>query len=84
MVRRSKSALVQYGIFVTKNCFLFLLAPIWLLGQTQQSISEVWQSDQGDGTYVNPILHADYSDPDVVRVGEDYYMTASSFNCIPG
>ncbi|MDV7138192.1 glycoside hydrolase 43 family protein [Maribacter sp. TH_r10] len=84
MVRRSKSALVPYGIFVTKNCFLFLMAPIWLLGQTQQSISEVWQSDQGDGTYVNPILHADYSDPDVVRVGEDYYMTASSFNCIPG
>jgi hypothetical protein len=33
--------------------------------------------DQGDGTYVNPILCADYSDPDVVRVGEDY-LTASS------
>ena len=34
--------------------------------------------------YKNPIIHADYSDPDVVRVGDDYYMTASSFNCIPG
>lgn len=49
-----------------------------------QEISQSWISDQGDGTYINPVLHADYSDPDVVRVGDDYYMTASSFNCIPG
>ncbi|MCB9082471.1 MAG: glycosyl hydrolase 43 family protein [Lewinellaceae bacterium] len=44
----------------------------------------VWVADQGDGTYTNPILHTDYSDPDAIRVGDDYYMTASSFNCIPG
>lgn len=46
--------------------------------------SEVWCADRGDGTFRNPVLHADYSDPDVVRVGDDYWMTASSFNCIPG
>jgi beta-xylosidase len=46
--------------------------------------SKVWVSDQGDGTYKNPVLYADYSDPDVCRVGTDYYMTASSFNCSPG
>jgi beta-xylosidase len=40
--------------------------------------------DCGDGTFRNPIIYADYSDPDVVRVGEDYFMTASSFNCTPG
>ncbi len=43
-----------------------------------------WQPDRGDGTYLNPILHADYSDPDVVRVGDDYWMTASSFSHVPG
>ncbi len=43
-----------------------------------------WQPDCGDGTYRNPIIYADYSDPDVVRVGEDFYLTASSFNCTPG
>lgn len=48
------------------------------------NISEVWVADQGDGTYQNPVLHADYSDPDVVRVDDDYYMTASSFNVAPG
>lgn len=43
-----------------------------------------WIADQRDGTYRNPILCADYSDPDVIRVGEDFYLTASSFNCTPG
>ena len=38
----------------------------------------------GAQRYTNPVLHLDYSDPDVCRVGEDYYMTASSFNCMPG
>jgi len=47
-------------------------------------VSKVWAADLGDGTYKNPIIHADYSDPDVVRVGEDFYMTASSFNAAPG
>jgi len=43
-----------------------------------------YRSDLGNGRYRNPVLHADYSDPDVIRVGEDYWMTASSFNCTPG
>ena len=43
-----------------------------------------WTPDQGDGTYRNPVLHADYSDPDVIRRGADFWMIASSFNCTPG
>ncbi len=49
-----------------------------------QYVSEVWNPDNGDGTYTNPVLNADYSDPDVCAVGEDYYLTASSFAHIPG
>jgi len=44
----------------------------------------VWVADNGDGTYKNPIIHADYSDPDAIRVGDDYYMISSSFNHVPG
>lgn len=44
----------------------------------------VWIPDNGDGTYTNPILYADYSDPDIVRVDDNFYMVASSFNCAPG
>ena len=46
--------------------------------------SSPWVADRGDGTYQNPVLYADYSDPDVVRVGRDFYLTASSFNQVPG
>lgn len=49
-----------------------------------QEISRTWVADKGDGTYQNPVLYADYSDPDVCAAGDDFYMTASSFNCIPG
>lgn len=47
-------------------------------------VSKTWVSDQGDGTYINPVLHADYSDPDVIRIGDDFFMTASSFQAAPG
>jgi beta-xylosidase len=50
----------------------------------QSTLSQVWVPDLGNGTYKNPVLYADYSDPDVVRVGTDYYLTSSSFNCVPG
>lgn len=54
------------------------------LSAIAQYVSEVWVADRGDGTYCNPIIHADYSDPDVCCVGDDFYMTASSFACAPG
>ncbi len=47
-------------------------------------VSNVWVADNGDGTYKNPILHADYSDPDAIRVGDDYYLVSSSFEDVPG
>ena len=43
-----------------------------------------WVADLGNGRYKNPVLNADYSDPDAVRVGDTYYMTSSSFNSAPG
>lgn len=46
--------------------------------------NRAWVPDMADGTYINPVINADYSDPDVVAVGKDFYMTASSFGCAPG
>ncbi|RSK43406.1 glycoside hydrolase family 43 protein [Hymenobacter perfusus] len=60
---------------------LFLLP---FLADAQTSLSKVWVPDLGNGSYKNPVLYADYSDPDVVRVGSDYYLTSSSFNSAPG
>ncbi|MBQ9669023.1 MAG: glycoside hydrolase 43 family protein [Prevotella sp.] len=55
-------------------------------GMNAQYRSQVWSPDNGDGTYTNPVINADYSDPDVCvgASGDDYYLTASSFQCIPG
>lgn len=60
---------------------ILLLAPMAVSAQYK---SQVWSPDNGDGTYTNPVINADYSDPDVCVVGDDYYLTASSFQCIPG
>lgn len=48
-----------------------------------QQISQVWNPDKGTH-YINPVINADYSDPDVCRAGNDFYMTSSSFACFPG
>lgn len=71
------------------NRFIYLMAFFLVLAcsslaQNTNELSKVWVADNADGTYTNPILFADYSDPDAIRVGDDFYMVTSSFNCIPG
>ena len=46
--------------------------------------THLWNADNRDGTYSNPVLYTDYSDPDAIRVGQDYYLVASSFCNTPG
>jgi beta-xylosidase len=52
--------------------------------QTPHATASAWVPDNGDGTYRNPVIFADYSDPDVVRAGDDFYMVSSSFHHVPG
>lgn len=47
------------------------------------SVIPAWRPDLGNGRYKNPVLFADYSDPDILRHGEDFYLVASSFNHMP-
>ncbi len=64
---------------------VFLMSANIMLAQSKpEAPAAVWSADCGDGTYRNPVLHADYSDPDVVRVGDDFWMVSSSFNHSPG
>ena len=65
---------------------ILLTALLVAMTTNAQYKSQVWCPDNGDGTYTNPVINADYSDPDVCvgASGEDYYLTASSFQCIPG
>ncbi len=66
-----------------------VLGTILVFGLTALSASaneptKAWTPDQGDGTYQNPVLAGDYSDPDAIRVGEAYYLVSSSFTNAPG
>ncbi|MDE6772054.1 MAG: glycoside hydrolase 43 family protein, partial [Muribaculaceae bacterium] len=67
---------------VIKTALLMIFAG--MASGAEAYVSEVWVADKGNGRYVNPIINADYSDPDVVEVDGEYYMTASSFSQSPG
>lgn len=66
-----------------KTSFISLLLCLSCVCLQAQRKSDSWNPDLGD-RYANPIIYADYSDPDICRVGDDYYMTSSSFNHFPG
>jgi beta-xylosidase len=84
---------MNFKTLIMNSGGLLMLGPLLLQTSTSvtaqvsegtKDVSKVWVADNRDGTYKNPILFADYSDPDVVRVGEDFYLAASSFNAAPG
>ena len=71
---------------MNKKLLLSLSLMSMTLAIQAQYRSKVWCPDNGNGTYTNPVINADYSDPDVCvgPSGDDYYLTASSFHCTPG
>ena len=71
--------------FVRLSHVLFLGCILAVLQACAPVQRHVWlSSDNGDGTYTNPVINADYPDPDIIRVGKDYYMVSSSFVAMPG
>lgn len=68
----------------TKRILLTLAVSLSGLTAAAGYVSEVWNPDLGNGRYRNPVINADYSDPDVVATGSDFWMTASSFCNVPG
>jgi len=64
-----------------KKITLFITAAISFMLCPQHGLSQKLEwGDQGNGTFRNPVLVADYSDPDVIRVGKKYYLVASDFH----
>lgn len=69
--------------YFTGLCILLLMVQANTYAQAVRHAG-AWTPDLGNGKYKNPVIFADYSDPDVCRVGNDYYMVASSFDAVPG
>src|SRR4030042_5194748 len=76
--------LTKLNIVFVLGKFLICCFVVSCTKMSKMNENLVWKPDNEDGTYKNPVIFADYSDPDVIRVGDDFYMTASSFNCVPG
>lgn len=52
------------------------------LSGTAQTTS--WTADNGNGTFTNPLLYDEFSDPDIIRVGDDYYLAGTTMHAVPG
>ena len=50
----------------------------------QQPSRTTWSADNGNGTYTNPLFYDEFSDPDIIRVGEDYYLAGTTMHSVPG
>ena len=46
--------------------------------------AQTWSADNGNGTYSNPLFYDEFSDPDVIRVGSDFYLTGTTMHAMPG
>jgi beta-xylosidase len=57
---------------------------VFILLFTGANLFSEWQSDNGDGTFKNPPLNADYPDPSIIRVGNDFYFASTTFVNSPG
>ena len=48
------------------------------------SLAQSWTADNGNGTYTNPLFYDEFSDPDILRVGDDYYLAGTTMHSVPG
>lgn len=63
--------------FLLFSIFCFL--PVWNWAQ-----ESTWTADNGNGTFSNPLFYEEFSDPDLIRVGNDYYLTGTTMHTMPG
>ena len=65
-----------------KKLLIFALMTFWVMGTQAQPKS--WTADNGNGTFTNPLFYDEFSDPDVIRVGDDYYLAGTTMHAVPG
>lgn len=70
--------------FLCCTALLYGASSCVTVNRTAAGDNVAFSSDNGDGTYTNPVIKADYPDPDIIRVEDNYYMVSSSFVGMPG
>ena len=64
--------------------FLALLSIALVSGTIAAAQQATWTADNGNGTYSNPLFYDEFSDPDLIRVGDDFYLTGTTMHAMPG
>lgn len=91
ITKNLKQKLVKKSLTQSIFCFIvFIIIFVLLLVQTEALNAQdkeqgcTWMADNGNGTFTNPIFHDEFSDPDMIRVGDDYYLTGTTMHTMPG
>ncbi|MBN9662576.1 MAG: family 43 glycosylhydrolase [Acidobacteria bacterium] len=66
------------------TCVLIAMLCTALSAGAQTPKTRSWAADNGNGTYSNPLFYDEFSDPDMIRVGPDYYLTGTTMHTMPG
>jgi beta-xylosidase len=70
---------------MTSNTIRFLLCALYVISSlTTHAQSVSWTADNGNGTFTNPLFYDEFSDPDILRVGDDYYLAGTTMHTVPG
>ena len=72
------------GTVKTRAIARWASLPLLALCWTAPALSQTWTADNGNGTFSNPLFFDEFSDPDLIRVGSDYYMTGTTMHSMPG
>ena len=63
---------------------IFLFHFSFLVSHLSTVSAQSWTADNGNGTFTNPLFYDEFSDPDIIRVGNDYYLAGTTMHCVPG
>ena len=74
---------ITKAIYTTMKTKTILASIAFLLGGISASAQKSWTADNGNGTYTNPLLYDEFSDPDIIRVGDDYYLAGTTMHTVP-
>ena len=80
-------------VLIATCCIALLSSSLGAAAQKKSAVKNVsaqtlagksWSADNGNGTFTNPLFYDEFSDPDIIRVGEDYYLAGTTMHSVPG
>ena len=82
---RKVEILIDNLIIVSSNIWLIAITILFAFHFSFIPCSaQSWTADNGNGTYTNPLFYDEFSDPDIIRVGDDYYLAGTTMHTVPG